>query len=120
MEILYRVDKMTFTDRESAEQYERKLVDSLVTKLNLYKSFYLPTAFRNYKKSLERLRDAREYFRIKSYTRITELCTAHEEWLEKKRIIHERIAEYRNTKALIRLLSVTEKRQKNKKTERKK
>lgn len=120
MEILYRVDKMTFKDRESAEQYERKLTGSLVTKANLYKSFYLPTAFRNYKKSLERLREAREYFRIKSYTRITELCTAHEEWLEKKRILRERIAEYRNTKALIRSLSATEKQQKNKKTESKK
>lgn len=120
MEILYRVDKMTFKDRESAERYEREYRDSLVARKNAYKHFYLPVAFEHYKKSLERLRDAREYFRIKSYTRICELRNAHEELLEKKRILRERIAEYRNTKALIRLLSATEKQQTNKKTESKK
>lgn len=120
MEILYRVDKMTFKDRESAERYEREYKDTLVAKKNAYKHFYLPVAFEHYKKSLERLRDAREYFRIKSYTRICELHTAHEEWLEKKRILRERIAEYRNTKALIKQLSTAENTQKNKKTESKK
>lgn len=120
MEILYRVDKMTFKERESAERYEQEFRASLVTKANLYKSFYLPVAFRNYKKGLERLREARKYFRIKSYTRICELHTAHEEWLEKKRILRERIAEYRNTKALIKQLSTAENTQKNKKTESKK
>lgn len=120
MEIIYKVGNRTFEDKKVAEEFERKYKDSLVAKINVYKSFHLPVAFRNYKKSLERLREAREYFRIKSYTRITELCTAHEEWLEKKRILRERIAEYRNTKALIRLLSATEKQQKNKKTESKK
>lgn len=120
MEILYRVDKMTFKDRESAERYEREHRDSLVAKKNAYKHFYLPVAFEHYKKSLERLRDARKYFRVKSYTRICELHTAHEEWLEKKRILRERIAEYRNTKALIKQLSTAENTQKNKKTESKK
>lgn len=120
MEILYRVGKMTFKDRESAERYEREYRDTLVTKKNAYKHFYLPEAFEHYKKSLERLRDAREYFRIKSYTRICELHAAHEEFLEKKRILHERIAEYRNTKALIKQLLTAENTQKNKKTESKK
>lgn len=120
MEILYRVNKMTFKDIESALRYEREYRGSLVAKKNAYKHFYLPEAFEHYKKSLERLRAAREYFRIKSYTRICELHTAHEELLEKKRILRERIAEYKNTKALIRSLSTTEKQQKNKKTESKK
>ena len=120
MEILYRVDKMTFKDRESAERYERELRDSLVAKANKYKHVYMPVAFRNYRKSLERLREARGYFRIKNHTQICELHIAHEEWLEKKQILRERIAEYRNTKALIRQLSTTEKIQTNKKTESKK
>ena len=108
MEILYRVDKLTFKDRESALRYEREYRDSLVAKANAYKHSYLPKAFGFYKKSLERLRDARAFFSIKSYTRICELHTAHEEWLEKKRILRERIAEYRNTKALIKQLSTAE------------
>lgn len=109
METLYRVDKMTFKDRESAEQYERKLQVSLVAKKNSYKSFYLPVAFKYYKKSLEGLRDARKNLRIKNYTSVSNLCTTYEEWFEKKRILCERIAEYRYTKALIRSLSATEK-----------
>lgn len=109
MEILYRVNNVTFKDKKSAERYERDLRESLVSKKNTYKRFYLPVAFSYYKKSLEKLREARKCFRIKSYTRITELCRTHEEWLEKKRILRERIAEYRNTKALIRSLSATEK-----------
>lgn len=120
MEILYKVDKMTFKDRESAERYEREYRDSLQAKKIAYKRFYLPSAFEFYKESLERLRDARKYFRIKNYTRICELRAAHEEWSEKRRILCERIAEYTHTKALIRSLSTTEKQQKNKKTESKK
>lgn len=120
MEILYRVGKMVFKDRESAERYERELRDSLVARANSYKSSCLPVAFRNYKKGLERLREARSFFSIKSYTRICELHEAHEDWLEKKRILRERIAEYRNTKALIKQLSTAENTQKNKKTESKK
>lgn len=120
MEILYRVDKMTFKDRESAEQYERKLQNSLVSRKNAYKNFYLPVAFEHYKKSLEGLRDARKLLRIKSCTSVSNFCTAYEEWQAKKRVLRERIAEYRNTKALIRSLSATGKQQKNKKTEGKK
>lgn len=120
METVYKVGEKIFTDKAEAEAYEKKTLTQLVAKKNLYKHFYLPLAFRHYRKSLERLREAREHFRIKSFAQISELHTAHEEWFTKKRIMHERIAEYRNTKALIRLLSATEKQQKNKKTESKK
>lgn len=120
MEIVYKVGEKTFTDKKEAEAYEKRTLTWLVAKKNQYKRFYLPLAFKHYKSSLERLHDAREFFRIKSYTRITELCTAHEEWLAKKRILRERIAEYRNTKALIKQLSTAEKIQNNKKTESKK
>lgn len=120
MEIVYKVGEKTFTDKKEAEAYEKKTLTWLMAKKNQYKSFYLPLAFRHYRKSLERLREAREYFRIKSLTRICELHEAHEEWLAKKRILRERIAEYRNTKTLIKLLSTAENTQKNKKTESKK
>ena len=120
MEILYRVDKLTFKDRESAERYEQELKDSLVAKANAYKRIYMPIASRNYRKSLERLRNARGYFRIKNLTQICELHIAHEEWLEKKRILRDRIAEYKNARALIKQLSTDENTQNNKKKESKK
>lgn len=120
METLYRVDKMTFKDIESAERYERKLQTSLVTRINMYKSFYLPTAFKHYKLSLEKLKTAKANFKMKNYTSVSNLREAYEELFAKKRILRERIAEYRNAKALIRSLSATGKQQKNKKTESKK
>lgn len=109
MEILYRVDKMTFKDKESAEQYERKLQNSLVSRKNMYKSFYLPTAFRHYKLSLEKLKVAKANFKMKNYTSVSNLLDAYGEVLAKKRILRERIAEYRNTKALIKQLSTAPK-----------
>lgn len=120
MEIVYKVGEKTFTDKKEAEVYEKKTLAWLVARKNMYKHFYLPLAFKHYKHSLGRLHDAREYFRIKSLSRISELHEAHEEWLEKKRILRERIAEYRNTKELITQLSTAENAQKNKKTESKK
>lgn len=120
MEILYRVDKMTFKDRESAERYERGYRDSLVARKNAYKHFYLPVAFEHYKKSIEKVKAERKVFRMKSFTRVSELYVACEDMFEKKRILRERIAEYRNTKALIKQLSTAEKIQTNKKTESKK
>ena len=120
MEILYRVGNRTFEDKGVAEEFQMKYRNSLLSKINQYKHFYLPVAFKFYKSSLEELRDARTSLRIKSYSAVTHLFSAYDKYNERKKALHERIAEYRHTKALIRLLSTTEKQQKNKKTESKK
>lgn len=109
MEILYKVGDKIFKNKKDAEFYEDEKLKILIAKMNSFKHFYLPLAFEDYRKSLEKLRDARKFFRIKNYTQIENLHTAHKEWLEKKRILRENISEYRNTKKLIRLLLATKK-----------
>lgn len=115
MEIVYKVDKRTFKDREEAEQYEKELRSSLVTKKHAYKHFYLPTGFRNYVNSLKKLKSARKNLKIRNYTSVANLCTAHEEWLVKKQKLREYITEYKDIKNLIRQLSTAKKTKKIKK-----
>lgn len=109
MEILYRVGDKTFEDKKDAEEFQKKWRDSLVSKINQYKHFYLPVAFKYYKSSLEELKDARASFRIKSYSAVTRLFSAYEKYHARKRVLRERIVEYKNTKSLMKQLSTVPK-----------
>ena len=120
MEILYRVGKRTFDDKKAAEDFERKYKESLVERVNMYKTLYLPIANGRYERSLKELKTAHANFKTRSFTSISNLESACESYVSAKKALRERIEEYRSTKALIKQLSTATDQQKNKKTESKK
>lgn len=108
MEIIYKVEEETFTNKKEAEIYEKHRRERLIAKKNQYKHFYLPLAFEYYRRSLEKLKAERKVFRLKSFTRASKLYKAYEEWFERKQNLRKQIAVYRNTKILIKQLSTVE------------